>query len=312
MNTEIADASKSTPLHGVFKGADIIAIPFEGKLWIPLSCIEKGLEYPAKGLTNQLARWLDKQMVRQLVHVDKFTNGRLAALKAVGGDQFAKCAPVDGTGLQNADQSIMGTRTPAIWMVTEQGLYRILMLSKRPSAIAFQDWLESELLPTLNRTGTYTMPSTPAAAPLTKAAKPEPKVLPTPARDPALVKAEHDLNQRVRAQQIEQITQLLAGVEDEMVKIIRAGLFYFHKHDGMKGVLEVLDMMSKSLSAEEIQMLVSFLRALTRAPTDGLPRAVRLGLTLDMATRALGYSDAGLLALASESKGRQEPMKRHT
>ena len=167
MTTEI-EQQKSTTLHGTFKGVDIIGIPFEGNLYFPLSCIEKGLEYAEWGLTTQLARWIDKDLVRDGVHVQKFTNGRLAALKVAAGIYSANCR--------------VDAKAHHAWMATEAGVYRILLLSKRPQAIAFQDWLEQDLLPTLNRTGSYALPGT---APQLTAPAPAP-ALPAPEAPPAL------------------------------------------------------------------------------------------------------------------------------
>lgn len=43
-------------------------------------------------------------------------------------------------------------------ILNESGLYRLAMRSDKPAARAFQTWLARDLLPTLRRTGTYTVP----------------------------------------------------------------------------------------------------------------------------------------------------------
>jgi len=43
-------------------------------------------------------------------------------------------------------------------LITEAGLYRLVMRSNKPEAKNFQDWVFGDVLPTLHRTGTYTIP----------------------------------------------------------------------------------------------------------------------------------------------------------
>ncbi len=58
-----------------------------------------------------------------------------------------------GTGL---------VRTPGgeqeMLTVSEPGLYRLMMRSDKPEAERFQDWICEEVIPTIRRTGSYTMP----------------------------------------------------------------------------------------------------------------------------------------------------------
>lgn len=46
-----------------------------------------------------------------------------------------------------------------MWLLSEYGLYFFLNRSDKPGALPFQKWLAGEVLPTLRRTGTYTMPN---------------------------------------------------------------------------------------------------------------------------------------------------------
>ena len=56
-----------------------------------------------------------------------------------------------------------GGRAPML--VSESGLYKLIMRSRKPAAKAFQNWLAREVLPALRRTGTYTIPGARTAVP---------------------------------------------------------------------------------------------------------------------------------------------------
>lgn len=47
------------------------------------------------------------------------------------------------------------------WFINEPGLYSLILSSKLPSAKKFKRWVTSEVLPTLRRTGSYTIPQKP-------------------------------------------------------------------------------------------------------------------------------------------------------
>lgn len=49
------------------------------------------------------------------------------------------------------------------WFLSEQGLYFFLGRSDKPRALPFQKWLAGEVLPTLRKTGSYTLPGAAAA-----------------------------------------------------------------------------------------------------------------------------------------------------
>lgn len=46
---------------------------------------------------------------------------------------------------------------PGMLLTNEPGLYRLMMRSDRPEAERFQDWVTEDVLPTIRRTGSYTM-----------------------------------------------------------------------------------------------------------------------------------------------------------
>jgi len=48
---------------------------------------------------------------------------------------------------------------PKTVLITEAGLYRLIMRSNTPEAEAFQEWVTAEVLPTIRKTGSYTLPS---------------------------------------------------------------------------------------------------------------------------------------------------------
>lgn len=152
--SDIVDRDQSIPLRRQFQNHEIVALPFEGELFVILVQLESAWGYAPKGLAKQLARWQTRGQVREGTHYRKLTNGTLAAFKAAAGDWFAKCEPVHA-------------RAPSLLVITERGLYRLLtLIPDKAIAIAFQDWLEVEVLPAINRTGRYdsALPERPISA----------------------------------------------------------------------------------------------------------------------------------------------------
>lgn len=53
-------------------------------------------------------------------------------------------------------------RTPGgdqrVTIINEPGLYRLVLRSRKPEAVAFSDWVASEVLPSIRKTGTYSAP----------------------------------------------------------------------------------------------------------------------------------------------------------
>jgi prophage antirepressor-like protein len=47
---------------------------------------------------------------------------------------------------------------PGMLVVNEPGLYRLMLRSNKPEAERFQDWVTEEVLPSIRKTGSYTMP----------------------------------------------------------------------------------------------------------------------------------------------------------
>ena len=68
----------------------------------------------------------------------------------------------DEKGVGIAD-TLGGKQTMVV--ITESGLYSLVLRSRRPEAKTFKKWVTSEVLPTLRRTGTYSvLPAPPAPA----------------------------------------------------------------------------------------------------------------------------------------------------
>ena len=44
------------------------------------------------------------------------------------------------------------------WSVSEGGLYSLILKSRKPQAIAFQDWITDDVLPSIRKTGGYMTP----------------------------------------------------------------------------------------------------------------------------------------------------------
>lgn len=48
-------------------------------------------------------------------------------------------------------------RTPKVRNLSEAGLYKLIMTSDAPGAGVFQDWVTREVLPSIRKTGTYSL-----------------------------------------------------------------------------------------------------------------------------------------------------------
>jgi len=75
-------------------------------------------------------------------------------------------------GLDEDEKGVFTLRTAGgpqkLLMVSEGGAYHLVFRSRRPEAERFQEWVCGEVLPSIRRTGGYTMPGAAAAtAPLT-------------------------------------------------------------------------------------------------------------------------------------------------
>jgi prophage antirepressor-like protein len=90
------------------------------------------------------------------------------------GIHYRALAARDRATVSRANLRITGGG-PAMAVVSEAGLYRLIMRSDKATALPFQDWVTRDVLPTIRKTGGYAMkgadttalvPSTREAAPL--------------------------------------------------------------------------------------------------------------------------------------------------
>lgn len=75
-----------------------------------------------------------------------YVNGRDALSKHCEEDDVAKCDIIDSLG-----------RTQTAAFVTESGLYALIFGSKLQTAKEFKKWVTSEVLPSIRKTGSYTL-----------------------------------------------------------------------------------------------------------------------------------------------------------
>lgn len=62
-------------------------------------------------------------------------------------------------------QALLGSgQSRKMWLITEPGLYSLILRSKKPEAKAFKRWITHEVLPTLRKTGGYECPKNYAEA----------------------------------------------------------------------------------------------------------------------------------------------------
>lgn len=168
MHDDAVDGAKPTPVSRSFHDHPVTAIPFEGGIVFIVVEVEAALDLKPWQLSKQLARWEGAGLVRDGTHFLKLANGRLAAFRK--GMHFTKCE--------------VDPKASHLLVLTERGLYRVLQLSRSPIALAFQDWLEEEVLPEIRRTGGYRSGDSPALTSST-APPPAPPPRPRPPSPPA-------------------------------------------------------------------------------------------------------------------------------
>lgn len=130
-----------------FEGQAIATIEWDNILLFLPQQIGASLEFADPG---RFVKKLNEYGLEEGRHTVRFTNGNLAALKAALGPD------------------VIDPRTPSLVLLTEAGLYRALMRSRAKNAEPFQEWLASEVLPQLRKTGSYALTKTmPAPAAVT-------------------------------------------------------------------------------------------------------------------------------------------------
>jgi prophage antirepressor-like protein len=79
--------------------------------------------------------------------------------KVLGYRDSANAARVLRDKHKGTHQMSTPSGTQQMLVVSEPGLYRLMMRSERPNAERFQDWITDDVLPTIRKTGRYEAPS---------------------------------------------------------------------------------------------------------------------------------------------------------
>lgn len=86
------------------------------------------------------------------------------------------------------------TQTKCVWvqpggphphskLISESGLYSLILKSRKPEAKIFKKWVTSEVLPSIRKTGAYSVKGRPAAEPEQPKAPCAPSAVPPPSPD---------------------------------------------------------------------------------------------------------------------------------
>jgi len=97
----------------------------------------------------RLSRYADQQLAEQI--------GRVWSAEFVD-DRFV--IRLEGDELREAKSAVpsIAPNTCHLLLLTEAGQYRVLILTGKPVGVRMRDWLTTEVLPSIHRTGTYTLP----------------------------------------------------------------------------------------------------------------------------------------------------------
>lgn len=105
------------------------------------------------------ALFLPREVALALEMADPDRFAERLTVDLVEGRHFVKIGGAEMSALKAALPGIVDPRAARLVLLTEAGLYRALMRSRAPRAEAFQEWLASELLPRLAKTGRYELPA---------------------------------------------------------------------------------------------------------------------------------------------------------
>lgn len=75
------------------------------------------------------------------------------------GHHLQKLMAGDFISLSDSGVKLPGTGMHHAKLVSEPGLYKLVMRSNKPEAVHFQQWVTAEVLPTIRKTGGYMAPS---------------------------------------------------------------------------------------------------------------------------------------------------------
>lgn len=111
---------------------------------------------------------MDQQIVPQVFSSDQF--GEVRALKDDSGPLFVLKDIMAPIGLTNTTKAVSGLeedefttiqltdalgRTQGTYVITEAGLYSLILRSRKPEARSFKRWVTHEVLPAIRRDGGY-------------------------------------------------------------------------------------------------------------------------------------------------------------
>lgn len=125
--------------------ADIALLEIRGKPGLVVGQLANALEYE------------DPRDLRELLdRSEDLIEGEDRAL--IEGDELA--------ALKALAPHLVGARAASVTLLFESGINLAIMLSQQPKAKAFRRWLATEVIPSIRRTGSYTMPgAAPTQAP---------------------------------------------------------------------------------------------------------------------------------------------------
>jgi prophage antirepressor-like protein len=126
MNPEITN-NLPVPLPFDLKGNEVRIVLLDGEMWLVSTDVCGALEYP---------------------RVDN-------ALRPVDSDERLVLRKTDPRLSAGDKERLFGPRSPNVSLISESGMYKLIMRSNKPEAKVFQDWVCGEVLPALSGFGAY-------------------------------------------------------------------------------------------------------------------------------------------------------------
>lgn len=119
-------------------------------------------------MSNSLTTFNFRDNNVRVVEIDGepwFVASDVCLILGLGGDSNKACRPL----LQDEKMTATRTTYPYLFrvgrgsmrliLISESGLYKLVMRSDKPAARAFQDWVTRDVLPTIRKTGAYAAPN---------------------------------------------------------------------------------------------------------------------------------------------------------
>jgi prophage antirepressor-like protein len=141
------------------------------------------------------------------------------------------------------------TQSRSLTIISESGLYNCILRSQRPEAKRFRKWVTSEVLPTLRRTGTYTLDVAQVSPP--------PIPMEISERGATLIAANRTFREFYRTGLTLRLSRARAAEKANAVAFIHTGI----------NVLEELNVKPLEIEVSELTHRYT--------PTDGMPDALR-------------------------------------